>query len=97
MNINILKNKIIVNKTDDKKFYSESLLMHEIKKELISMGLDVIKKLMYKDNHMVADTQQYIRARNAEFAIYDTEYSIRLLHQDFNENDSIILTKVNLN
>lgn len=75
----------------DKTFYNESTLLHHIKLRLISMGYDVIKKLMWKDGHMIAETQHYIRSRRVDknpdaMYIHDSIYAIRLLHQDFNEN-----------
>jgi len=54
---------IVTKEPGDPKLYNESLLLHRVKVELIKQGHDVIKKLMYKDGHMVADTEHYIRER----------------------------------
>ena len=70
----------------DKKYYSESVLWYAIKKKLISMGYDVIKKEMVKDGHLVDDGQYYVRSRNKKkgFWIYDPNYAIKALYHDFN-------------
>ena len=53
----------------DKAYYGvmnaagESNLFYAIKNKLNSQGYDLIKKRMYKDGHMVADMQQYLRTR----------------------------------
>lgn len=41
----------------------ESTLLYHIKQRLNAAGLDLIKKRMWKDGHMVDDLQQYIRSR----------------------------------
>lgn len=82
---------------DDKKIYSESTLLHQVKKELITQGYDVIKKRMWKDGHMVADTQQYIRTRKMKpdavnsVAIYDAHYAIRKLDEDYRGDGKVNL------
>ena len=71
----------------DPKFYGvrnaagESNLFHALKTKLNEMGFDMIKKRMWKDGHLVDDSQQYIRSRskgknafciwNGKNAIYD--------------------------
>ena len=92
MNIKIKNNKVTVTRINDKeKFYSESNLLYQIKNQLIKNGYDVIKKRMWKDGHLMDDTQQYIRDRNWKFGIYDGSYAIRLLHEDYNKNGYVVL------
>jgi len=80
----------------DPKFYSESILLHHIKLILIEIGYDVIKKLMWKDGHMVAETQHYIRSRKVggdpeAMYIWDGRYNVRNLAEDFNNNGEVVL------
>lgn len=76
---------------------SESQLLHHIKIELNKQGYDLIKRLMWKDGHMVSDTQHYLRSRRKDrkaIAIYDTEYAIRDLAKDFRRDGRVMLTIV---
>jgi hypothetical protein len=74
---------------------NESHLLHMIKKELIAQGFDVIKKRMWKDGHMVSDHCQYIRSRNVKapdaFMLWDDQYAIRDLAEDFRKNGVVTL------
>lgn len=73
---------------------AESTFLYHVLKELKKQGYDVIKKRMWKDGHMVDDTQQYIRTRKymdsehfapGEFAIYNDAYALYDLGEEFNE------------
>lgn len=72
------------------KVYNESHLMYMIKNELIKMGLDVIKKRMWKDGHLVDNEQQYIRDRKGRYCFFYTEHALRFMYEDYN-NGSLIL------
>jgi hypothetical protein len=48
------------------------------------MGKDVITKRMWKDGHLVADTQHYVRDRKQRFALWQTDYAIREVYEDYN-------------
>jgi len=52
----------------------------------------MIKKLAYKDGHLVSDTMYYLRERKNKFYIYDPEHSIRFAYQDYN-NGKLILER----
>ena len=84
MNIQIKKNTVVVTRTNDKeKFYNESTFLYHIKNQLI------------KDGHMMGDeSTQYIRDRKCKFAIYDGEWMIRLLHDDYNELGQVTLNYI---
>ena len=82
--------------SSDKRPKNESHLLHMVKVELAKRGLDVIKKRMWKDGHMVADTCQYIRARklknNAQaFALWDDQYAVRDVAEDFRRLGKVTL------
>ncbi len=79
----------------DPKIYSESLLLHKVKLELIKQGHDAIKKRMWRDGHMYGDdTTQYIRSRNMSkkfqdshdfIMVYDNDYALRASYKDYNK------------
>ena len=94
MKLKFNNNELVIERTDNKKFYNESNLLHQVKKHLIKMGYDVIKKRMYKDGHLMGDDEtQYIRDRNWKFAIYDSQCDgrCRLLHEEYNQDGTITL------
>lgn len=66
-------------------------LWYEIKKQLVAQGYDVVKKLMYKDGHMVSDTEYYVRHRKWLWAIWDGGYAIRFTATALNACDSVRL------
>jgi hypothetical protein len=98
MKVEIMDNTCVVTKEEgDPRFsgkvYSagESRLLYHIKLNLNAQGYDLIKKRMYKDGHLVDDTQQYLRTRKPSGApdkdiyIWNTYWQIRGAEVDFNE------------
>ena len=94
--LNFMDNKCVVTKEPDDKKYSrsgytpaESTFLYHVKKELLEQGFDVIKKRMWKDGHMVDDTQQYIRTHNTKqneyFCVFNNYYAIFDAGERFNE------------
>lgn len=77
------------------KIKDESHLLYQVKKILLERGLDVIKKRMWKDGHMVADYCQYIRSRDwknkSGFMLWDDQYAIRNLARDFRKDGKVSL------
>lgn len=76
---------------EDQRFYSDSTLMHHMKKELIRQGYDLIKKLMWKDGHLMDDRQQYLRSRNVKdenlIMIWWPHYAVHNAFPDFNSGE----------
>jgi hypothetical protein len=70
---------------------AESTFLYHIKKQLLGAGYDCIKKRMWKDGHLVDDTQQYIRDRKGEWAIYNDAYAIFDAGERFNQTGIVIL------
>lgn len=98
MKIKIKDNGVVVSRqTHEFRVKNESHLLYRLKIELGLEGYDFIKKLMWKDGHMVADTQHYLRARNKKdtrgtrgiFCIYDNDYSIRNSAEEFNKGNEV--------
>lgn len=102
VNLNFDKNICLVSKEKGDPIFrhttwasAESTFLYYVKQELIKQGYNVIKKLMWKDGHLVDDTQQYIRTRHwgdlnvdGEFCVYNSEYSIVDAGETFNKHGS---------
>lgn len=88
-------NLTVIKENNDPKFYVGSTLLHHIKLALIKKGFDLIKKRMWKDGHLVDDTDLYLRSRNKrtipQIMIYDRESSIRKLTDDWNQEGKVRL------
>jgi hypothetical protein len=91
----------ITREETDKKYYGtlngagESKLLHDVKNELNKQGYDLIKKIMWKDGHMVDDMQQYLRTRKkgagkADIYIYSGFWAIRGANDDFNNGEVVL-------
>ena len=96
MKVELQKSHCIITREEgDPKIYSESLLLHKVKKELIKQGYDVIKKRMWKDGHLYGDdTLQYIRSRDLKhqdspefFEVYDNFYAVRAMTTEYNKGE----------
>ena len=79
----------------DPRVGTESQLLHYMKRALNAQGFDFIKKLMWKDGHMVSDDQHYLRARNVKslkpgdiYAISSSYWQIYSLHEDYNNGQA---------
>ena len=80
--------------TADEKFKNESALWYGLKKLLISMGHDVIKKNPDKDGQMTS-APYYVRTRKRKgpdsFLLHDDNYAVRDLAKDFNTRGEVHL------
>lgn len=86
---------IIYRDAGDKRIATESALWVAIKRRLQSVKMDVIKKEMVKDDHMVSQGQYYVRSRNMSapgaIAIWDDSYAVRDAAKDFREYGKVYL------
>lgn len=76
------------------KTYKESTFWFKVKQTLQEMGYDVIAKRMWKDGHLVDDSQIYVRSRKYtpdSFMIYQTDYAIRSVYEGYNKNGEVDL------
>lgn len=80
----------------DKRFNSGSQFLYAVKKNLLSAGIPVIKKRMWKDGHLTADTETYLRSPRSRseptFHIYYPDYQISEASADWNQNRVVFLT-----
>lgn len=90
------KNCVLVRKDvfDPKFGRDDSWFFYRLKQALQAMKKDCIKKLAYKDGHLVDDDMPYIRERKKRWYIYDPLYSVRSVAEDFDKGDIIMLTLV---
>lgn len=76
------KKKCLVRKISNKKWpesvAGESELWHAIKLALIEQGHDVIKKQMWKDDHLVDENVYYIRQRKWQWCFWDPNHVVFL-------------------
>ena len=93
MKVELTEHECKVTRENDSKIYNESRLLHKVKVELIRQGYDVIKKLMWKDGHLVADTQHYIRERKGNFAIWHSDYALRFNYEDYNTGELFLMVE----
>ena len=70
---------------------SDSRLLYHVKKSLIRLGYDCIKKRAWKDGHLVDDDMQYIRDRKGRWFIHDVSYAIRSSAAEFDRNGELSL------
>lgn len=74
------------------RLYTDSALLHHLKKVLLAAGYDMIKKRMWKDGHMVDEHQQYVRSRKTgpamSFAIWHGGYAINSACEGYNQRET---------
>lgn len=79
---------------------ADSRLLFRLKEHLNRTGGDWIKKRMWKDGHLVDDTQHYIRERKSrngvQLAVYATDYALRSSADVFNRGEPVCFALVNL-
>lgn len=77
---------------EDGKIYKETAFWHALKKHLNEVyGTDLVKRLMWKDGHLVDDHDYYLRDRKWGFAIIDNHSAIRAVTTPFNEDGAVTL------
>jgi len=83
----------IIKEKSDMYFKNESHLLYHVKNLLNKNGFDLIKKRMWKDGHLVSDTQQYLRERKPKkkkcMIVMDYHYSIRSSSELLNKNGQV--------
>jgi len=73
------------------RYRNESALWYAIKKELQRKGYNCVKKRPDKDGHLTS-APYYIRERGWKWCIYDANYAIRSIAEDFNRDGIVRLT-----
>ena len=98
---------IVTREPNDPKYYGkfqargESNLLYALKSHLNALGYDLVKKRMWKDGHLVDDSQQYLKTRKkgagkADIYIYNGNYNIRGAEEDFNHGEVILNVEYNV-
>lgn len=95
MKITFKDTTVVVDREDgDPSFYSDSSFLLHVKRTLNGMGFDFIKKLMWKDGHLVDERQQYLRERKITpetKMIWWPKYAVYCAFRDWNEWGKVIL------
>ncbi len=100
MNIEIYENFVNITREEgDKPIKNESQLLYHIKKYMNENGYKMVKKLMYKDKHMVPFTQHYLKGIVSsttkmrpcwqKICVYDNNYVIRNSAKDYNTYQTV--------
>lgn len=79
--------------TDPKFGRDESWFYYRLAKELKAKGCDVVKKLAYKDGHLVDDYMYYLRERKGAWCVYDQQHALRSASLDFDRTGRVELTR----
>lgn len=68
----------------------ESRLLYKVQQILNARGMDLIKKRMWKDGHMVSEEQLYLRSRDMKkkdaIMLWNTHWQINGIDTDFNKD-----------
>ena len=83
---------LVKREVEEKCCSTETEFYHRLKKELQKQGHNVIKKLAYKDGHLLDQYQYYIREQKWKFCVYDSQYALRLIHKPFNNWEEITMS-----
>lgn len=105
MKVELLEHRCIVTKEPGDPRFSgvvnaagESRLLFHVKKILNKRGYDLIKKRMWKDDHMVDDMRQYLRTRkpsgdvNKDIYIYNSNWNVEGAESALNRDGKVVLT-----
>lgn len=85
--------KIIIRRevTDPKFYDKDSIFLHHAKKALQRLGYNCIKRLAYKDGHLVSDGLHYLRDRKYRWHCWDPDYAVRSIARKFDTDGEAIL------
>lgn len=72
----------------------DSRFLYHVKKSLVRLGYDCIKKKAWKDGHLVDNEMYYIRSRDRVWYLYDPRHAERSCARDFDNDRTIILSLV---
>ncbi|WP_422451921.1 hypothetical protein [Endozoicomonas sp. ALC066] len=83
---------------NDPPIYTESAFYHKLKLALQAQGHGVVKKLMWKDGHLMGDDKlPYIRSRtprkDPELMIFDPAWAVRDIAKDY-RNQRVVHLRV---
>ena len=97
MKLELKEHTLTVEREPGDKWQGESQLLHSIKQALNNSGHTFIKKLMWKDGHLVDDKQHYLRAKKLPIqkgeveSIWDTQWQIRGTNEPYNAFEVLTL------
>lgn len=86
----------VVREAKDRKYgKNESLFFYDLKKAIKEQhNVDVVKKLAYKDGHLLDNLQYYIRERKGEWCILDNQHALRSCSEVYSKEGEVKLSFV---
>lgn len=83
---------VVRREVTDRKFYDgDSIFLHHVKKALHRLGYNCIKRLAWKDGHLVDNYMHYLRDRKYRWHIWDPDYAVRSLARKFDTDGEVTL------
>ncbi len=77
--------------TDPRFYNDDSRFLYRLKNALRLKGYDCVKKLAWKDGHLVDNTMHYIRHRKGDWCLWDTHHAVRSLARAFDTDGKVTL------
>lgn len=73
----------------------ESHLLYLVQRELRRQGVDIVKRRLQADGHLMGDEgTQYLRARDWSWGLVDDHYAIRDLAAEYRSTGTVWLQRV---
>ena len=91
MRIKLGKSTAAIHRDEGPKIYRESTFWRHVQRAL---GKNWIVKLMHKDGHLVSTLQHYTRTRDARLMLYQLDYAIREVYEDYNRKGCVTVGRV---
>ncbi len=85
--------RIFRDSADPKFGTDDSWFLYRVKKTLQEYGYDCIKKLAWKDGHLVSEDMHYVRDRKGRWYVYDNDHAIRSIAKKF-DTDGIVSIRI---
>jgi len=74
----------VMREATDRPLYGDSVFLYHVKQAMNrTLGVDCIKKLAWKDGHLVDNYMYYIRARDGSFFVWDPNSAIRSISEEY--------------
>jgi hypothetical protein len=86
---------VTVKAEPNERYRTETAFFYALKKHIIGLGHDVIKKCPGNDGHLTG-APYYIRERKGQWCVWDGNYAIRAATRNFHDDGEVDLHFVNL-
>ena len=86
MRIEFKNSTAVIYRDNGPKIYKESTFWRHVQRTL---GPEWIAKLMWRDNHMVAEYQHYARRKDGTIMLWQSDFAIRNVYEDYNREGEV--------